>query len=195
MSVNRVRTRPSAVAIFFLLSGVALAFWWWSGSRREHRHDRCILAAALRYRVDPALVKAVVWKESRFDSGARGKAGEIGLMQLQDPAANEWAEATGVYPLAEAHLYDPLTNVLAGTWYLQKVLQRYRAADHPEVFALADYNAGRGNVRRWAKGAAATNSAAFLVQIGFPGTREYIESILERRTHYRRDFPSASASP
>jgi soluble lytic murein transglycosylase len=54
---------------------------------------------------------------------------------------------------------------------------------------LADYNAGRANVLKWTKGAAATNSAAFVEQIGFPGTKDYVLSIQKRQERYRRDFP------
>jgi soluble lytic murein transglycosylase len=170
-----------------VLAGALLS--WWRHWRREHSQDRPILAAARRYGVDPALVKAVVWRESRFNPDARGKAGEVGLMQLMDEAAQEWAEAERIYPIPEEKLFQPATNTLAGTWYLRKTLRRYTRCDDPVPFALADYNAGRGNVLKWAQGAAATNSAAFLAHIGFPGTRAYVLAIMERRERYRGDFP------
>ena len=56
-------------------------------------------------------------------------------------------------------------------------------------YALADYNAGRGNVLRWNQGAAATNSQQFLAQMTFPGTRRYIETVAERRARYGDEFP------
>lgn len=52
-------------------------------------------------------------------------------------------------------------------------------------YALADYNAGRGNVLKWNDGAAATNSAVFIEQIGFPGTREYVAAVTWRHAFYR----------
>ena len=97
-------------------------------------------------------------------------------------------ETEHAYPLPEEHLFHPATNTLAGTWYLRKVLRRYVRCDHAVPFALADYNAGRGNVLKWAQGPAATNSAAFLERIGFPGTRAYVEAIIKRRVRYRGDF-------
>ena len=66
-----------------------------------------------------------------------------------------------------------------GARYLGKLLKRYAHTDNPTVYALADYNAGRTHVLRWNKGAA-TNSAAFLAQIDYPGTQHYVRSILER---------------
>ena len=175
--------------LVLLLAAAMLLGWWGRARRREHSQDQLIYAAARRYGVDPALVKAVVWRESRFNPKARGRAGELGLMQVMDPAAQEWAEAEHRYPLPESCLLDPVTNTLAGTWYLRKMLRRYQLTDNPLPYALADYNAGRGNVLKWTQGAAATNSDAFLEQIGLPGTKDYVLSIQKRREQYRRDFP------
>ncbi len=188
---NQPSTRPPGPALVLSITLITLLGWvgsWWLRDRREHRHDAVILEAARRYGLDPALIKAVAWRESRFNAGARGAAGEIGLMQVTDPAAQEWAEAEGVYPLPEEHLLDPRTNALAGTWYLRKLLQRYAHTDQPLVFALADYNAGRGNVLKWARAEAATNGAAFHAAIGFPSTRAYVTAVLERRELYRTQF-------
>ncbi len=171
-----------------LLAATLGALGWWAETRRAHRYDGLIRSVALRYEVDPALVKAVIRRESHFRPHARGAAGELGLMQVTDAAAQEWAESAGVYPLPETHLLNPVTNVLAGTWYLAKLLRRYAQTDRPEVFALADYNAGRGNVLKWARAAAATNSATFHEAIGFASTRAYVTAVLAHREHYRRDF-------
>ena len=55
---------------------------------------------------------------------------------------------------AHEHCFDPGTNTLAGTWYLRKLMRRYAQTDNPLPYALADYNAGRGNVLKWNQGAA-----------------------------------------
>jgi soluble lytic murein transglycosylase len=156
---------------------------------RESSQDEVILAAAGRYGVDAALIKAVVWRESWFDPWATGKVGEIGLMQVGDLAAQEWADAEEVPAFAHDQLFDPAKNTLAGTWYLRKVLRRYGHTDNPIPYALADYNAGRANVLKWASGAAATNNTAFAEQIGFPSTKEYVRSVIQRYQLYRRTFP------
>jgi soluble lytic murein transglycosylase len=163
-----------------------VVFWWWERGRLERSQDQRIQAAALRYQIDPALVKAVVWRESRFQPAVQGRAGEIGLMQLREDAAQEWADAERIGAFEHAHCFDPLTNVMAGTFYLAKLLKRYVRTDNPAAYALADYNAGRGNVVRWNNGEAATNSAVFLQQITYPATRDYIISVLDRRQRYAR---------
>jgi soluble lytic murein transglycosylase len=157
---------------------------------REDSQDDHILAAAHKYGIDPALVKAVVWRESRFNPRVEGDAGEIGLMQVGELAAEEWAKAERKRFFRHGELFDPAKNVEAGTWYLRKCLRRYANADQPLVFALAEYNAGRSNVLRWNKGAASTNSAAFLKQMDFRGTREYVLSVLKRYERYRGRFPT-----
>jgi soluble lytic murein transglycosylase len=156
---------------------------------REDSQDEHILAAARTYGMEPALIKAVVWRESRFNPKARGRAGEIGLMQVGELAAKEWAEAEGIPSFDHEHIFDPAKNALAGTWYLRKCLQRYAHTDNPYAYALAEYNAGRTNVLRWNKATGGTNSGAFLKQMDFPGTRKYVRSILKKYEQYRRVFP------
>jgi soluble lytic murein transglycosylase len=171
-----------------------LVVLWWR-NRREHSQDAVIAAAGTRYAADPALIKAIIWKESWFDPQARGRAGEIGLMQIREAAAIEWAAAENVKTFSIDHLFDPRTNTLAGTWYLQRLLKRYRNADDPRPYALAAYNAGPANVAKWSKGAAQTNSNSFIAQIGFPGTKHYVTAILRRQERYRGTLPVNTARP
>jgi soluble lytic murein transglycosylase len=163
------------------------ALWYWRW-RKEQRFDDLIRAAAHQYQLPPALVKAVVWRESDFDPRSVGKAGEIGLMQLMDEAAHEWAGSMRLAHFAHEDVFDPRTNTLAGSYYLAKLLRRYTGTDDPLPYALADYNAGRGNVLKWMTGPARTNSTAFLNQVGFPSTRAYVQAITGRYAEYRREF-------
>jgi soluble lytic murein transglycosylase len=153
--------------------------------QRMRQFEPQIAAAAARYHIDPLLVKAVIWRESKFDPGAKGRAGEIGLMQVREDAGFEWADAEHLPNFSHAQLWDSSRNIHAGAWYLAKLLKRYKNTDNPLPYALADYNAGRSHVLRWNKGAAATNSAAFLAQMDYPGTRQYAVSIMERYEYYR----------
>jgi soluble lytic murein transglycosylase len=182
-----VNWRRFLVVLILLLLGGIGGYWWWQ-YRLDHSQDVPIRAAALHYGVEPALVKAIVWRESHFNPRARGLARELGLMQLRSDAALEWAAAEQVSGFDHSQCLDPATNTLAGTWYLRRLLKRYAQTDNPLPYALADYNAGRGNVLKWNKDAAATNSAAFIGQIGFPGTRAYVRAVIKRYEHYRPIF-------
>jgi soluble lytic murein transglycosylase len=178
----KLRRRIKGLVLVIALGVIA---WWGWDYWRERRFDSFIFAAAHRYQVDPALVKAVVWRESRFDPAARGRAGELGLMQIRAPAAEEWAAAERIPAFEHRACLDPATNTLAGAWYLKKLLLRYQATDNPAAYALADYNAGRSNVLKWLAGPAATRSGDFVRQIEFPTTREYVRAILLRADYYR----------
>jgi soluble lytic murein transglycosylase len=168
-----------------LLFGAWVYWQYW----REHRYDREIATAAGRYQISPALVKAVVWQESRFNANVRGGAGEIGLMQIREAAAQEWADAEHLKNFHHESIFDPGRNTLAGAWYLSKLLRRYQHTDNPLPFALADYNAGRGNVLKWNHGAAATNSAAFIEEIRFPGTKQYVRSVMKKYEDLKASYP------
>lgn len=188
---NRKRARWIAILSGLLLFNCFLLYWW--HDKTEKKYDREILGAALRYGLDPALVKAVVWRESKFNPSVRGKAGEIGLMQVCAPAAGEWAEAEKLRFFSHSEIFDPRKNLRAGSWYLAKLMKRYKKTDNPVPYALADYNAGRGNVLRWLKGAAETNSKAFLASMDYPGTRNYAVAIMKRQSLYKKEFANPKA--
>ncbi len=166
-TIKRWRWRLLAI---ILLGGIAAWIERWRAIR-ENSQDPVILEAAARYGVDPALVKAVVWRESWFNPNARGRKGEVGLMQIREKTAEEWAAEEHVHLFTHFQMLDPVKNARAGTWYLRKLLRRYPRTDNPLPYALADYNAGRARVLQWSNGgAAATNSAAFLARMDYPGT-------------------------
>lgn len=156
--------------------------------RRSHEIDTHILRACRTYGMHPGIVSAVIWKESRFDPAARGKAGEIGLMQVTDGAGMDWAHAHDVDRYARDTLWDPKTNITVGTWYLSRAIQYWeqRECRDPLPFALAEYNAGRDNVTAWVK-QSGTDADAFVEHIAFPGTRQYIDDVLTRYRGARRD--------
>lgn len=169
------------IALCILGLGVYVSFV----ARQGKGFSPQINSAAQRYNVDPLLIRAVIWQETRFHPNRRGKAGEVGLMQIREPAALEWAGAERVQNFTHEQCFDPGTNTLAGTFYLSRLLKRYAQTDDPVPYALADYNAGRGNVLKWNGGEASTNSAVFVGRIGFPGTKAYVNSIRRRYAFYR----------
>ena len=82
-------------------------------------------------------------------------------------------------------LWDPRTNIEAGTGVLAQALERWQERDDPVPFALAEYNAGAGRVARWLPNGAATTAAEFVAAITFPGVRRYIERITGYAESYR----------
>ena len=96
-----------------------------------------IYAEARKNDLPPELVAAVVHTESRFVPTARSSRGAVGLMQLV-PRTGRW--------LGASNLSDPAQNIQAGTKYLRYLTDRF-GGDQQK--AIAAYNAGEGNVRRF----------------------------------------------
>jgi peptidoglycan lytic transglycosylase len=160
----------------------------WMSPARFHQYDRLIRTVALEHHLDPMLVKAVVWRESRFDPKKYGSRGERGLMQVSEQAANEWARENKIAGFNLDQLFEPKTNLEAGTWYLQRAIKRWDHQSDPIPFALAEYNAGASRAQRWSGGNSVTDVSErqFLQNIDFPATRNYIESIIDRYRFYQR---------
>jgi soluble lytic murein transglycosylase len=169
-----------------LRSGDALySFYEWVSPARFQQYDKLILSVAAEHQLDPMLVKAVVWRESRFDRQKYGTAGERGLMQVSEKAATEWVHEQKIDKFQADQLFDPKTNLEAGSWYLRRALEHWQSESDSLPFALAEYNAGASRVQRWAKGGGTTTSE-FLGNIDFPATRKYVQSILDRYAFYKR---------
>ena len=155
---------------------------------RYGQHDALIRSVAAEQGVDPMLIKAIVWRESRFDARKVGAAGERGLMQLTEGAASEWVQENRIENFQVEELFDPKVNVQAGTWYLARAIGRWKNQSDPIPFALAEYNAGASRAQRWAGGDKSTviPPETFRNNIDFPGTKRYVEKILARYEFYKR---------
>ena len=163
-------------------------FYEWMSPARFKQYDRLIRSVAMEHHLDPMLVKAVVWRESRFDPKKYGGAGERGLMQVSEKAAKEWARENKIDNFRVEGLFDPKTNLEAGTWYLRRAFEHWETQSDPMPFALAEYNAGASRAQRWSggNGVDAVPAQTFLKKIDFPGTRKYVDSILARYEFYKR---------
>ena len=155
---------------------------------RYSAHDGLIAETAKKTGLDVALLKALVWRESAFYADKVGTSGERGLMQVGEAAAADWAKAQKIETFMPPDLFEPRTNLEAGTWYLKRAIDKWKDRDDPVPFALAEYNAGASRLDRWinATGAGAKADARDLVNsIDFPGTRRYVEDIMARAQFYR----------
>ena len=163
-------------------------FYEWMSPARFKQYDPLIRSISIVHHLDPMLVKAVVWRESRFDPKKYGGARERGLMQVSEKAANEWARENKIANFHVEKLFDPKTNLEAGTWYLHRAYEHWKTQSDPMPFALAEYNAGASRVQRWSGGdsVAAIPARTFLKNIDFPGTRKYVDSIIARYEFYQR---------
>ncbi len=170
-----IKTLYWIAAVLAVLAGLVAAVLL----NRVHRHDQLIVRIGREYQVDPRLISAVIWKESRFDAAAVGGVGEIGLMQVTETVGREWAAEYGLAEFSGHDLFTPEINIRAGTWYLARAIKQWSDRSDPLPYALAQYNAGRSNALRWARDDE-RDAHRFVEQITFPTTREYITDILTR---------------
>jgi soluble lytic murein transglycosylase len=150
------------------------------------RHEDVIRQQAAEKGLDPSLIAAVIYTESRFRDQT-SKAGAKGLMQLLPSTANYIAHLSGGTAFEQGDLATPQVNIAYGSFYLRYLLRKYRGS---EVLALAAYNAGEGKVDEWLAGAAA-NGETFQVarHIPFAETRNYVQKVLAAREDYRKQYP------
>ena len=145
---------------------------WWQRLWYPLRYEQIVRGHARNYSLDPALLAAVIYQESKFKPRARSSSGAIGLMQLLPDTAKGIALHTGGSAFRVEDLYDPEINVRYGAWYLRHLLRKYG----DERNALAAYNAGQDNVDRWRRAGQG---------IRFSETRAYVERVEELKQIYR----------
>ena len=119
---------------------------WYVRLRYPLKYEQIVTGHSDNYGLDPALLAAVIYRESKFDPKAVSSSGAIGLMQLLPDTAEGIAQYTGGSRYRVEDLYDPEINVRYGAFYLKRLLRKY---DGDVRLALAAYNAGQANVDRW----------------------------------------------
>jgi soluble lytic murein transglycosylase len=179
-----VKRLLAAVLLFAAIGGIVFFAVdrskpdWYQRLRYPLEYDQLVRRSAQSYDLDPALVAAVIYTESRFEPDAVSDVGAIGLMQLL-PETGKWiAKTTGRTRFRVGDLYDPKVNVRYGAFYLGRLLEKYGDVR----FALAAYHAGQSNADRWLAGNG---------KIGFSDTRAYVDGVLEAREVYRKAYPKA----
>jgi soluble lytic murein transglycosylase len=149
------------------------------------RHEDIIRQQAAEKDLDPALIAAVIYAESRFRDGQRSHAGAEGLMQITPATAHDIARKSGGTEFVTGDLATPQVNISYGAWYLRYLMGRYAGN---RTFALAAYNAGEGNVDRWIDRARRRNAELTVAAIPFSETRTYVQRVLEAREQYRTSY-------
>ena len=148
------------------------------------QHEDIIRQEAGQRDLDPALVAAVIYAESRFrdqtsDAGARG------LMQITPETAQKVADLSGGTQFVTGDLSDPDINIAYGCYWLRYLLDRYGGN---ETLALAAYNGGEGNVDRWLVRASKDERQFAPDDIPFPETRAYVDRVQQARDDYRDTY-------
>jgi soluble lytic murein transglycosylase len=145
---------------------------WYERLRYPLDYSAIVRERARAEGLDPALLAAVIYQESKFRPSAVSSSGAIGLMQLTPSTAEGIALRTGGTSFHVSDLTDPAINIRYGTWYLHDLFTKYGSLP----LVLAAYNAGQGNVDRWRKAGEG---------IQFPETRAYVSRVEQLEAVYR----------
>jgi soluble lytic murein transglycosylase len=163
--------RVAAAAAIVVLALAGAAAWvihtsppWFERLRYPLHYSAIVRERAKAEGIDPALLAAVIYSESKFHPTAKSASGAIGLMQITPATARGIALRTGGTAFRVSDLTDPAINIRYGTWYLHDLFAKYRSVR----LVLAAYNAGQGNVDRW---------RATGVGIQYPETRAYVSRV------------------
>jgi soluble lytic murein transglycosylase len=166
------------VALFAVLYIAVTTPSWYERVRYPLHYSEYVRVHARENGLDPALLAAVIYQESKFRPDARSASGAIGLMQLTPSTAHGIAVRTGGHAFETGDLYNPEINIRYGAWYLANLFRKYRQ----ERLVLAAYNAGQGNVDRWrSKGQS----------IQFAETEAYVDRVEHLERVYRAAWRSS----
>ena len=146
---------------------------WFERLRYPLHYSAIVRSRARAENLDPALLAAVIYQESKFHPGARSSSGAVGLMQITPATARDIAIRTGGSSFRVSDLTNPAVNIRYGSWYLHDLFAKYGSIS----LMLAAYNAGPGNVDRW-------RAAGEGIQ--FPETRAYVSRVEHLERVYRR---------
>jgi soluble lytic murein transglycosylase len=150
------------------------------------RHEDIIRQQAAEKHLDPALLAAMIYQESKFQDRT-SSAGAKGLMQILPSTAQFIAHKSGGTAFELRDLGTPQINISYGSWYLRYLINRYGGN---ETLAVAAYNAGLTNVDKWVRRAGGDSGFDPQADIPFPETRAYVHSVMEHRKLYRDKYPS-----
>jgi soluble lytic murein transglycosylase len=186
------RRRLTALAAAVVLGGSAAAFATGVGPLGDAvreitlplRHDDIIRQQASDKDLDPALIAAVIYEESRFRDQT-SHAGARGLMQITPETADFIADRSGGVRFRQSDLASPQINIAYGAWFLRYLIDHY---DGNETLAVAAYNAGQTNVDGWVERAGGPETFDAARDVPFPETRAYVANVEDRRGEYREHY-------
>jgi soluble lytic murein transglycosylase len=136
--------------------------------------------------LDPALIAAVIYAETRFRPRT-SPAGAEGLMQMEPETAQFLAHRSGATTFTVADLGTPQVNIAYGSYYLRYLMNEFNGS---KVLALAAYNGGETNVNNWLAEMRAEHQRFTIGDIPIAQTRAYVSEVLTKQHAYRSKYAS-----
>lgn len=149
-------------------------------------YQNVIREQAAAKHLDPALIAAVIYAETKFDPRT-SSAGAEGLMQMLPQTALFLARRSGATSFHVSDLGTPQVNIAYGSYYLRYLLDEYHGS---RLMAVAAYNGGEANVNQWVARARSHGTRFTIGDIPFPETRAYVHRVLQAQHDYRATYPT-----
>ncbi len=141
-----------------------------------------VLKHAVKNKIDPRFVLAIMKQESSFRANAKSPAGARGLVQLVYDTALKYKDQAGYRNLRPDDLYDPETNIAIGSIYIRELKEQFDNMYEP---VAASYNAGEDNAARWLARTKPHEAGIFAAEVGFAETKNYVFKVMSNYRVYR----------
>lgn len=160
-------------AIIFVMTFLALGILY-INMKYPIGYNSTIKKYAKKYDLDPYLIASIINVESSYNKEAISPKAARGLMQI-GPQTGEWAsEELGLENYSEEKLFDPDTNIMIGSWYLDRLKMEF---DDNLDHILIAYNAGSGNLNKWLENEEYSKDGEEVFNIPFEETRNYLVKV------------------
>jgi len=144
-----------------------------------------IKSNSAQFGIDPLLVAAIIYVESKYKPELVSNKGAIGLMQIMPNTANWIFGMDGYRKYTIQSLKDPHTNIAVGVKYLDLLNSQF---NHNIAEVLAAYNAGPSNVIKWRQTNIWDGKIETINRIGFWETRNYVDKVIRYYKIYQKTY-------
>ncbi len=186
--MKKLKTLTAIITLVF----IGILWYRWSYPDSWQRllfpleYKESIAQASEKYLLDPYLIAAIIYVESKFDPVSESRNGAVGLMQVM-PNTGSWIATKQGRKFSPGDLYRPEENIDMGCWYFNFLLGKYK----DERLALAAYNSGYKNVDRWLRIKRYKDIDAWVENIPFGETKQFVKRVQKTKKIYQKNYPHA----
>ena len=145
------------------------------------KYERLIRSHSSEYDLDPYLIMGIISAESQFEADAISHKDAMGLMQIKEETA-KWCIDHFELDADIRDIYEPDTNIMIGCAYIDYLTDMFEGKTD---VAIAAYNAGQGNVKKWLSDNRYSDDGKTLKNIPFDETEKYVKKVRNREKIYR----------
>lgn len=158
-------------------------YWDDIGIRFPIEYSKQVNSNARLRKLDPAIIYALIRRESAFNANARSHVGATGLMQIMPKTGKGIARQLKQRWQGKKQLLQPATNIKFGSYYYKKLLNQFNGH---YALAAAGYNAGPHRVKKWRPKNKSMDADIWIETITFKETREYVAAVLTYALIYQK---------